>query len=132
MGLPQLSYIAFVSQARNHATGALGHVHWFTYTEDPSGVPGKYGDGTLAHITRAQTFTKQRRGETEVRETFSAVASSGQVHLALAYQHGGQLIWATAEEPNPAPLRRHRSVHRPLVPRRPGDERGPQRSAERE
>ncbi len=100
VGLPQLSYIAFVSQARNHATGALGHVHRLTYTEDPSGVPGKYGDGTLAHITRAQTFTKRRRGETEVRETFSAVASSGQVHLALAYQQGGQLIWATAEEPN--------------------------------
>jgi hypothetical protein len=100
IGLPQLSYIAFVSQARDQATGALGHVHWFTYTEDPAGVPGKYGDGTLAHITRAQTFTKQRRGETEVRETFSAVADSGQVHLSLAYQQGGQLIWATAGEPN--------------------------------
>jgi hypothetical protein len=100
MGLPQLSYIAFVSQARNKATGALGHVHWFTYTEDPAGVPGKYGDGTLAHITRTQTFTKQRRGETEVRETFSAVASSGQVNMTLAYQQGGQLIWATADEAN--------------------------------
>jgi hypothetical protein len=32
-GLPQLSYIAFVSQARNQATGALGHVHWVAYTE---------------------------------------------------------------------------------------------------
>jgi hypothetical protein len=41
-GLPQLSYIAFVAQARNQATGALGHLHWFTYTEDPAGVPGKY------------------------------------------------------------------------------------------
>ena len=39
-GLPQLSYIAFVSQARNQATGELGHLHWFTYTEDPAGVPG--------------------------------------------------------------------------------------------
>src|SRR5262245_3562725 len=54
VGLPQLSYIAFVSQARNKATGALGHVHWFTYTEDPAGVPGKYGDSTLAQITRTQ------------------------------------------------------------------------------
>jgi hypothetical protein len=99
-GLPQLSYIAFVSQARNQASGALGHVHWCTYTEDPAGVPGKYGDGRLAHITRAQTFTKQRRGETDVRETFSAVADSGQVHLSLAYRPGGQLIWATADEPN--------------------------------
>jgi hypothetical protein len=99
-GLPQLSYIAFVSQARNQATGMLGHIHWFTYTEDPAGVPGKYGDGTLAGITRSQTFTKQRRGQTQVRESFSAVADSGQIHLSLAYQQGGTLIWATAEKPN--------------------------------
>jgi hypothetical protein len=44
-GLPQLSYIAFVSQARDQATGDLAHLHWFTYTEDPAGVPGKYDDG---------------------------------------------------------------------------------------
>ena len=100
VGMPQLSYIAFVSQARNQATGALGHIHWLTYTEDPTGVPGKYGDGTLVHITRTQTFTKQQRGETEVRETFSAVADSGHVQLSLAYQQGGQLIWVTAETPN--------------------------------
>jgi hypothetical protein len=99
-GLPQVSYIAFVSQARNHATGELGHVHWFTYTEDPAAVPGKYGDGTLATVTRVQTFTKERPGETEVRETFSAVSDSGQVHLSLAYQQGGQLIWATSDKPN--------------------------------
>jgi hypothetical protein len=30
--LSQVSYVAFVSQARNQATGALAHVHWFTYT----------------------------------------------------------------------------------------------------
>jgi hypothetical protein len=36
-GLPQLSYVAFISQARNQATGALGHFHWFLYTEDPAG-----------------------------------------------------------------------------------------------
>jgi hypothetical protein len=100
VGLPQLSYIAFVSQARNQATGALGHVHWFTYTEDPAGVPRKYGDGRLANITRAQTFTKQRRGQSDVRESFSAVADSGPVHLSFAYRQGGQLIWATADEPN--------------------------------
>src|SRR5215510_9254917 len=99
-GLPQLSYIAFVSQARNQATGALGHIHWFTYTEDPAGVPGRYGDGTLADITRSQTFTKQHRGQTQVRETLSAVAGSGQVHLSLAYQQGGMVTWATAGEPN--------------------------------
>jgi hypothetical protein len=98
--LPQLSYIAFVSQARNQATGALGHVHWFTYTEDPASVPGKYGDGRLADITRSQTFTKQRRGETQVRETFSAVADSGSVQLSLAYQQGGMVIWATPDTPN--------------------------------
>jgi hypothetical protein len=61
-GLPELSYIAFVSQARNQATGELGHLHWFTYTEDPAGVPGRYGDATLAGITRSQTFTKARCG----------------------------------------------------------------------
>jgi hypothetical protein len=32
IGLPQLSYSAFVSSARNRATGAVGHVHWFTGT----------------------------------------------------------------------------------------------------
>src|SRR5215813_10294500 len=85
-GLPQVSYIAFVSQARNQTTGALAHFHWFLYTEDPAGVPGKYGDGKLAHITRSQTFTKERRGETQVREAFSAVADSGEVHLSLAYE----------------------------------------------
>lgn len=99
-GLPQLSYIAFVSQARNQATGALGHVHWFTYTEDPAAVPGKYGDGTLADITRSQTFTKERRGETQVHERFSAVANSGEIHLSLAYRQGGMVIWATADKPN--------------------------------
>jgi hypothetical protein len=99
-GLPQLSYIAFVSQARNQATGELGHVHWCTYTEDPASVPGHYRDGTLAQITRSQTFTKQRRGETQVRESFSAVADDGQVHLSLAYRQGGTVIWATAKEPD--------------------------------
>jgi hypothetical protein len=52
-----------------------GHLHWFTYTEDPAGVPGKYGDGRLADITRSQTFTKEQRGQTQVRESFSAVAA---------------------------------------------------------
>lgn len=99
-GLPQVSYIAFVSQARNQATGALGHVHWFTYTEDPASVPGKYSDGKLATITRSQTFTKERRGETQVRETFSAVAAGGAVRLSLAYRQGGLVIWATASQPN--------------------------------
>ena len=99
-GLPQVSYVAFISQARNRATGALGHLHWFSYTEDPEGVPGKYRDAKLAGITRSQTFTKARRGETEVRETFSAVAESGEIHLSLAYRQGGMLIWAIAAEPN--------------------------------
>ena len=99
-GLPQSSYVPFVSQARNTATGALGHVHWFTYTEDPEAVPGKYRDGKLAQITRSQTSTKQRRGETQVHETFSAVAEGGEIHLSLTYQQGGMLIWATADKPN--------------------------------
>ena len=99
-GLPQLSYVPFVSQARNQATGELGHVHWFTYTEDPAGVPGKYGDATLADITRSQTFTKQQRGQTQVRETFSAEANSGAIRLSLAYRQGGMVVWVTAEEPN--------------------------------
>jgi len=85
-GLAQLSYIAFVSQARNQATGALGHLHWFTSTEDPAGVPGKYGDAARAGITRSQTFTKTHRGQTQVRESFSAVGEGGQVHLSLAHR----------------------------------------------
>jgi hypothetical protein len=105
VGLPQASYIAFVSQAREQETGELAHLHWFTYTEDPAGVPGKYGDGALAEITRSQTFSKQRRGETHVRESFSAVAERGQVHLALAYEQGGDLLmWVSPEKPN-LPLR---------------------------
>jgi hypothetical protein len=99
-GLAQLSYVVFVSQARNQESGELGHLHWHTYTEDPAGVPGKYGDATLAEITRSQTFTKQQRGETQVRESFSAVAERGQVHLTLAYQQGGMVVWATADKPN--------------------------------
>jgi hypothetical protein len=82
------------------ATGALGHVHWWTYTEDPTGVPGKYGDATLADITRSQSFTKEQRGQTRVRETFAAAADSGRLRLSLAYQQGGMVVWATAEEPN--------------------------------
>jgi hypothetical protein len=99
-GLSQVSYVAFISQARNQATGALGHFHWFLYTEDPAGVPGKYRDGTLAHITRSQIFTKEGRGETQVRETFSAVADSGELHLSLAYRQGGMVAWLTADKPN--------------------------------
>jgi hypothetical protein len=79
-------------------------------TEDPAGVPGKYGDGELAHITRSQTFSKEQRGETQVRETFSAVGESGEVHLSLAYDQGGDLvIWATPAEPN-LPLRAARNT----------------------
>jgi hypothetical protein len=103
--VPQLSYIAFVSQAREQATGALAHLHWLTYTEDPAGVPGKYGDGALARITRSQTFSKARRGETQVRETFSAVTERGEIHLSLTFEQGGDLvIWATPDKPN-LPLR---------------------------
>jgi hypothetical protein len=107
--LPQVSYIAFVSQAREQATGELAHLHWFTYTEDPASVPGKYDDGTLARITRSQTFNKERRGETQVRETFDAVSDRGEVHLSLAYEQGGDLlIWATPDQPN-LPLRAARN-----------------------
>src|SRR5262249_31054881 len=59
-GLQQPSYVVFISQAREQATGELAHVHWFTYTEDPAGVPGKYGDAVLARITRSQSFSKER------------------------------------------------------------------------
>jgi hypothetical protein len=99
-GLPQVSYVPFVSQARKQGTETLAHFHWFTYTEDPAGVPGKYRDATLADITRSQSVTKERRGETQVRETFSAVAKDGEIHLSLAYRQGGMLVWATAEKPN--------------------------------
>ena len=105
VGLPQLSYVVFVSQAREQATGELAHLHWLTYTEDPAGVPGKYADGALAQITRSQAFTKEQRGETQVRERFSAVAERGEVHLSLAYEQGGDLVvWASPDKPN-LPLR---------------------------
>jgi hypothetical protein len=105
VGLPQLSYVVFVSQAREQATGDLAHMHWLTYTEDPAGVPGKYADGALADITRSQAFTKERPGETHVRETFSAVAERGEVHLSLAHEQGGDLVvWASPDQPN-LPLR---------------------------
>ena len=99
-----VSYVAFVSQAHNRLTEAVAHLHWFTYTEDPAAVPGKYRDGTLAQIQRSQAFTKERGGETLVRETFSAVSEGGEVHLSLTYQPGGMMIWATADQPN-LPLR---------------------------
>src|SRR5262245_31395353 len=99
-GLPQVSYLAFVSQARNRLTGNLGHFHWLSYTEDPAGVPGKYRDSRLARITRSQSFTKERRGETEDRETFSAIAENGEIHLSLAYRQGGLVMWVTADKPN--------------------------------
>ncbi|HMF93450.1 MAG TPA: hypothetical protein VKE96_04115 [Vicinamibacterales bacterium] len=99
-GMTQLSYLPFISQARNRTTGVLAHVHWLSYTEDPAGIPGKYRDAKLARITRSQTFTKETRGETRVRETFSAVAESGEVHLSLAYRQGGAVMWVTADTPN--------------------------------
>src|SRR5262245_19655039 len=99
-GLPQLSYLAFVSHARNRASGNLAHFHWLVYTEDPAGVPGKYRDAKLARITRSQTFTKGARGETRVREEFSAVSDTGRIHLSLAYRQGGMVMWVTAEKPN--------------------------------
>lgn len=99
-GLPQVSYVGFISQARNKETGELGHFHWFSYTEDPDGVPGKHRDATIAHISRSQTFTKRSRGETSVTESFSAVADGGSVHLSLAYEQGNHVMWVSAERPN--------------------------------
>jgi len=99
-GLPQASYVPFLSQARNQATRRLAYFHWLLYTEDPDGVPGKYHDAKLARITRSQTFTKEQRGVTLVNETFSAVADSGEINLSLTYQQGGALIWVSANAPN--------------------------------
>jgi hypothetical protein len=39
--LPQVSSLAFVSQARNRTTGGLGHAHWLAYTEDPAPFPAE-------------------------------------------------------------------------------------------
>jgi len=100
VGLPQVTYVAFVAQARNVRSRALAHFHWFLYTQDPAGVPGKYRDGKLAHITRSQTFTKERQGETQVRESYSVLADGGSIDLSLAYQQGGVVIWATADKSN--------------------------------
>src|SRR5262249_29404278 len=98
-GLPQVSYVPFLSQARNQATGRVAYIHWLTYTEDPDGVPGKYRDAKLARITRSQSFIKEERGVTRVNETFSAVADSGEIHLSLTYQQGGALMWLSADAP---------------------------------
>src|SRR5262249_44498977 len=92
VGLPQLSYVPFVSQAREQTTGETADMHWLTYTEDPAGVPGKYEDGALAQITRSQTFSKERRGEPRVPETFSGGAERGETPLSLAYEQGGDLV----------------------------------------
>jgi len=100
IGLSQLSYIAFVSQARNQATGEFAHIHWLTYTEDPKGIPGHYRDAKLAVITRSETFTKERRGVTQVKGSFSAVAGGDEIHLSLTYEQGGMVSWATADQPN--------------------------------
>jgi hypothetical protein len=99
-GLSQVSYVPFLSQARNPASGQLAHVHWHLYTEDPDGVPGKYRDAKLARITRSQIFSKEQRGSTRVTEAFSAVADSGEIHLSLTYQQGGMLAWVSADVPN--------------------------------
>jgi len=100
VGLPQVSYIAFVSPAVSDATRELALIHWRTYTEDPADVPGHYKDGRLADITRQQTFSKETRGETHILETFSAVTDHGEIHLSLDCQQGGAVIWLTADEPN--------------------------------
>ena len=99
-GMSQMSYVVFISQARHRTTGALTHIHWFTYTEDPSAVPGKYRDAALAQITRSQTFSKVNRGETRVREFVRAHGQNGLIELSLEYVQGGQLVWATADQPN--------------------------------
>jgi len=99
-GLPQVSYVPFLSLARNQATRRLAYFHWLLYTEDPDGVPGKYHDAKLARITRSQTFIKEQLGVTRVNETFSAVADSGEIHLSLTYQQGGALMWVSADAPN--------------------------------
>ena len=100
VGVSQMSYVVFVSLARNQATGSIAIMHWCTYTEDPDDVPGHYKDGRLAHIKRALTFTKERPHETHVNETFSAVADSGEVSLSLDYRQGGLVVWLTADEPS--------------------------------
>jgi hypothetical protein len=96
----QVSYVVFISQARHRLTGTLGHIHWLSYTEDPASVPGKYRDAKLARISRSQTFTKKNRADTRVRETFSAVAESGEIHLSLGYRQGELVMWVTADTPN--------------------------------
>src|SRR4029450_4729565 len=65
------------------------------------GSPTQNHDAAVAHVTRSQTFVKERRGETRVAETFSAVGENGEVQLSLTYEQGGDLvIWATPDSPN--------------------------------
>src|SRR5262249_58716507 len=47
-----------------------------------------------------KAFMKGRRGETQVREAFSAVSEGGEIHLKLAYEQGGMVAWKTTDKPN--------------------------------
>jgi hypothetical protein len=130
-GLPQNSYVPCISQARNTDTGELGHVHWFTYTEDPDAVPGKYNDAVLADISRTQTFTKHRRGETEVRESFSAVGANGQLHMTLSYtQERRVAALGDRLRTEPCSSRRARPERAPRLPGSPSAQRRSQRAVE--
>src|SRR4029450_10233864 len=65
------------------------------------GSPTQNHDAAVAHVTRSQTFVKERRGETRVAETFSAVGENGEVQLSLTYEQGGAPVrWATPASPN--------------------------------
>jgi hypothetical protein len=53
-------------------------------------------DWPLRNLVAPQLENRQ----TDMRELFSAVAESEEVHLSLAYRQGGVLMWVTADKPN--------------------------------
>jgi hypothetical protein len=80
-------------------------MHWFTYTEDPAGVPGRYGDGVLARITRSQTFTKNIGAKNPMVGRFVPIPKRADGHydrdrLDLAIRHGFCIVrWNHNELP---------------------------------
>jgi hypothetical protein len=125
-GLAQLSYLAFVAQARHQATGTLGHLHWWTYTEDPTGVPGKYRDATwpTAPARRpAPSSSAARPRSMSAARRWPTADRSG-----CRWPTGRAAWWSGRPPRSPiCPVRRQGPAGGALVPGGPGAGRGPQR-----
>src|SRR5262249_58481 len=83
-------------------------------------------------ITRSQTFTKEQRGETQVRQSFSAVADDGEIKLSLTYMQGGIAGLEHGRKTEPSALCSQGPQYRALVSGGPGYQHSSQRSAQNE